>query len=101
VEGRGTNSLRLEIFNAKEPVTVGDLLVTDGSRFPPGIPVGTVLSSAASEVGFSLVASAFPSVEITRLDFVKIIVGWDPLDTSFSDGEADEGVPPSRRQVVQ
>lgn len=96
VEGRGSATLRLEMFNAEEPVSEGDLLVTDGSRFPPGIPVGTVLSAAASEVGFSLVTTVAPVVEISRLDFVKIIVGWDPLDARFGEepGEVDEEVPP-------
>ena len=94
IEGRGTRALQLEMFSAQEPVTSGDLLVTDGSRFPPGIPVGTVVLSAESEVGFSLVTSAAPAVEITRLDFVKVIVGWDPLDARFGiEEEAEEGAP--------
>jgi rod shape-determining protein MreC len=95
VEGRGTATMRLEMFSAKEQVSEGDLLVTDGSRFPPGIPVGIVLSAAASEVGFSLTSTVAPVVEITRLDYVKVIVGWDPLDARFGEEEeVNEEVPP-------
>jgi cell shape-determining protein MreC len=95
--------MRLEMFNAEEAVSEGDLLVTDGSRFPPGIPVGTVLSAAASEVGFSLVTTVVPVVEITRLDFVKIIVGWDPLDARFGEGdeEVEEEVPASDSGAIE
>jgi hypothetical protein len=62
-----------------------------------------VLSAAASEVGFSLVTTVSPVVEITRLDFVKIIVGWDPLDARFGEGEeeVDEEVPPPDSGVVE
>ena len=63
----------------------------------------TVLSAAASEVGFSLVTTVAPVVEITRLDFVKIIVGWDPLDARFGEepGEVDEEVPPPSSEGVE
>ena len=65
---------------------------TRSSRFPPGIPVGTAIVPANPQVGFSLIASVAPAVEVTRLDFVKVIVGWDPLDARFGvDDEPEPG----------
>ena len=80
VSGQGTRPLRLEMFSTGEAVSAGDPIVTDGSRFPPGIRVGNVLFGAESEAGFSLVASVEPAIETSRLDFVKVLVGWSPLD---------------------
>ena len=83
VEGQGASeALRLEMFSATEGVNEGDLIVTDGSRFPPGITVGRVVASAEPEAGFALFADVTPSVEFSRIDFVKVIVGWSPLNAS-------------------
>lgn len=87
VSGQGTRPLKLEMFSSGESVAAGDQIVTDGSRFPPDILVGVVLRSADSEAGFSLVTEVKPAVETSRLDFVKVLVGWSPLDTGIV-GEA-------------
>lgn len=88
VSGQGTRPLKLEMFSAGEAVTAGDLIVTDGSRFPPDIPVGIVLQSAESDAGFSLVTEVEPAIETSRLDFVKVLVGWSPLDATVDDVDA-------------
>ena len=44
--------LILRIFRADEPVREGNVIVTAGSRFPPGIVVGTVKETAADDAGF-------------------------------------------------
>lgn len=90
VSGQGTRPLKLEMFASGEAVAAGDQIVTDdGSRFPPDILVGVVLYEAESEAGFSLVTEVEPAVETSRLDFVKVLVGWSPLDTVVGDeGEA-------------
>ena len=88
VSGQGTRPLKLEMFSAGEAVSAGDLIVTDGSRFPPDIPVGIVLYAAESEAGFSLVTEVEPAIETSRLDFVKVLVGWSPLDTGLDAGDA-------------
>ena len=80
VEGTGSEPLRLKMFNATEPVTRGDPLVTDGTRFPPNLTVGTVLQDAESEAGFQLISSVEPAIDVSRLDFVQVVVGWSPLD---------------------
>jgi rod shape-determining protein MreC len=72
--------LILRIFGAKDPVLENSVVVTSGSRFPPGIVVGTVTETANDEAGFDLVTYVEPAVNFTTLDFVKVIVGYSPLD---------------------
>ena len=95
VEGQGAGEpLLLEMFDATEGVTAGDLIVTDGSRFPPGISVGRVRSDAEPEASFALFGAVAPTVEFSRVDFVKVIVGWSPLNAD-SDPPQDQAVLPT------
>jgi rod shape-determining protein MreC len=87
VTGRGDGPLRLEMFRAKEAVTGGDRVVTDGSRFPPGIAVGTVTGTTDAEVGFVLRGEVDPAARLSEIDFVKIIIGWSPIDAGLLDGD--------------
>jgi rod shape-determining protein MreC len=89
VTGRGDGPLRLEMFRAKEPVSREDRVVTDGSRFPPGIAVGTVVATAGAEVGFVLRGEVDPAARLSEIDFVKVIVGWSPIDAELIDDGAD------------
>lgn len=88
VSGQGSGPLRLSMFRASETVPAGALVMTDGSRFPPGIVVGAVTESADIEVNFALRTSVDPAVRISQLDFVKVVIGWSPLD---ADAEAPDG----------
>ncbi len=72
--GRGSGAMVLEMFNTDAAVVEGDLLLTADGRFPAGIPVGRVLEPARSEVGFSLRTTAEPTAEVTRIDFVRVLV---------------------------
>ena len=90
VSGQGTRPLKLEMFSSGEAVSAGDQIVTDGSRFPPDIPVGVVLFSAESQAGFSLFTEVEPAIETSRLDFVKVLVGWSPLDAAVEDADASD-----------
>lgn len=85
VEGQGLDFPQLKMFNAVEEVTAGDRLFTAGGRYPPGILVGTVRSTAESEAGFALITDVVPAIELSRLDYVKVIVGWSPLDADVDD----------------
>lgn len=87
--GRGDGPLRLEMFRANEAVYVGDLVVTDGSRFPPGLVVGTVAETADAEVGFVLRSSVEPAANLSEVDYVKVIVGFTPVDLSADDSAED------------
>jgi rod shape-determining protein MreC len=97
VEGIGQGELQLKMFTAVKPVQEGDRLVTDGTRFPPGLDVGTVLESAEAEAGFALITTVEPAVRMSEIDFVKVIVGWSPLDAT-ADGEEEPA--PSTNPLV-
>ena len=89
VSGRGDGPLRLEMFRATLPISAGALVVTDGSRFPPGLVVGTVRTPAVSEVGFVLRSEVDPATNLSQIDYVKIIVGFTPIDPSL-EGESGD-----------
>lgn len=80
--------LILRMFEA-DVVRAGDIIVTAGSRFPAGIVVGTVQDTAADDAGFGLDSRVLPAVDVSRLDYVKVIVGYSPLDAETA-GEAAE-----------
>jgi rod shape-determining protein MreC len=55
----------------------GELAETSGlqgSTFPPGIPVGTVMSLAFSDAGLSIDVAVDPLVDVTNLEFVKVLL---------------------------
>lgn len=81
--------LILRVFGADEPVQEGSVLVTSGSRFPPGIVVGTV-TETVTESGFGLVTRVAPAVNFSRLDFVRVIVGYSPLAVSEDETETED-----------
>jgi rod shape-determining protein MreC len=83
VTGLGTGTLRLDMFDAGSPVTKGSVIVTDGSRFPPGIVVGFVAETAGAEVDFVLRTDVEPAAAFSNLDYVKVIVGWSALDAEI------------------
>jgi cell shape-determining protein MreC len=79
------------MFRAKEAVYEGDRVVTDGSRFPPGIPVGTVHRTADAEVGVVLRGEVDPAARLSEIDYVKVIIGWSPIDAGLQD--EDDSLP--------
>lgn len=88
VSGRGDGPLRLEMFRPLSSVYEGDLVVTDGSRFPPGIVVGLIDETADAEVGFVLRAAVSPAARLSQIDLVKIVVGWSPIEAA-TDGDEE------------
>jgi rod shape-determining protein MreC len=72
--GRGSRALVLEMFNTDARLESGDLLVTADGRFPAGLPVATVLQDAEAEVGFSLRTTAVTASQLSRLDYVRILI---------------------------
>ena len=109
--GRGSAPMVLEMFNTDAAVVEGDILITADGRFPAGIPVARVLEPARSEVGFSLRTIAEPTAEVTRIDFVRVLVFTRdqvgiqdledlerppiiiPADQAPAEGESEEGLP--------
>ncbi|MCB2224188.1 MAG: rod shape-determining protein MreC [Actinobacteria bacterium] len=82
--GRGSERMVLEMFNTDASLLEGDLLVTADGRFPAGLSVATVAEDAAAEVGFSLRTTADTTAELTRVDFVRVLV-FTRDDTSSDD----------------
>ncbi len=91
VRGDNDNDLVLRMPSADEPARESSVIVTAGSRFPPGLTVGTIVETATDDAGFGLVTRVAPAVSFSRLDFVKVIVGYSPLDAPSLE-EADEPV---------
>ncbi len=97
VRGDNENDLLLRIFDAEEPAHEGSVVVTSGSLFPPGIAVGTITKTAYNDAGFGLVTGVAPAVSFSRLDYVKVIVGYSPLERrqhrrgATTTGRADTG----------
>jgi rod shape-determining protein MreC len=92
--GRGGGLLQLEMFNTNAALIAGDLLVTADGRFPAGIPVARVTENAKAEVGFSLITTAAPEAELSRVDYVKVLVFTSDQVTSPSLDDEDEPLQP-------
>lgn len=89
--GRGGGLLALEMLNTSTALIEGDLLVTADGRFPAGIPVARVAEDAEAEVGFALRTTAVPTAELTRVDYVLVLVFTS--DQVSSDDLDDQGPP--------
>jgi len=92
--GRGGGLLQLQMFNTSAALIVGDLLVTADGRFPAGIPVARVTRAAEAEVGFSLVTTAAPEAELSRVDYVKVLVFTSDQVASLDLEEEDAPIQP-------
>jgi|SRR5579864_1667574 len=78
LEGDGSEIARLELFNPDATLAVGDRVVTSGydrGLFPPGIPVGTIVSAPPAQSNLSRVVKIQPFVDFSSLDYVLLIVG--------------------------
>ncbi|MBU1866323.1 MAG: rod shape-determining protein MreC [Actinobacteria bacterium] len=84
LSGRGSSTMVLEMFNTDASLEPGDRLVTADGRFPAGLSVATVLEEATAQVGFSLRTTAATTAEMSRIDFVKVLV-FTRDDTSSDD----------------
>ena len=87
IRGNNDDPLVLRIFAADDPAREGSVIVTAGSRFPPGLKVGTIIENAADDAGFGRVTTVEPAVSFSRLDYVKVIVGYSPLDAPSAEEE--------------
>jgi rod shape-determining protein MreC len=82
VEGKGENQCELKYLLRTEEVAVGDAVVTSGlgGNFPKGLMVGEVKSVDKKGHGVFQYAELAPSVDMTQLEEVFIIMG--PLSPS-------------------
>ncbi len=87
--GRGSGPMSLEMLNTNAALVAGDLLVTADGRFPAGIAVATVIEPARADVGFVLRTTALPTAELTRIDFVKVLIFTS--DAVGGEGQEEQG----------
>jgi rod shape-determining protein MreC len=75
----GTDEMRLEILDAREPVLIGDRVVTSSAsiRFPSGYPVGEVMADAAPTVD-DLVSTTVMPFSIPDTLRVVVVLAWPP-----------------------
>lgn len=83
--GSEVMNLRLDIFTARDPVLIGDRVVTSpGSvSFPAGLPVGRVVEDAAP-VADSLTTTVEPFADPDTLRLV-VVLAWPPDPASVTD----------------
>jgi len=76
VEGRGENRCQLKYLLRTDEVMVGDIVVTSGlsGSFPKGLMVGEIRKVEKKGYGIFQYAELVPSVDLTRLEEVLIIV---------------------------
>jgi rod shape-determining protein MreC len=70
ISGSNENKLKLLYLTDNKKISIGEIVVTNdnGGFFPTGIPVATIESIAESYI------LAKPLVDITKLDYVKILI---------------------------
>ena len=79
VEGAGENLCQLKYLLRSEDVIVGDVAITSGlgGNFPKGLMVGEIRKVEKRELGIFQYAELVPSVDMTRLEEVFVVV--EPL----------------------
>ncbi len=82
---RGTGDVaryaaKVEMVDARDDVTVGDLLVTSGKGrwFPRGLPVARVTKVVRREIGREQEVEAEPTVDFSRLEHVLVLLDSTP-----------------------
>lgn len=77
VRGGGGGRLTLEFSMKEDDVKVGDQVITSGigGVFPKGVPIGEVTMVKKGEYGIFQVVEIRPSVMISRLEEVLVLVG--------------------------
>ena len=90
VEGKGENRCQLKYLLRAEEVAVGDIVVTSGlaGNFPKGLMVGEVQKVDKKGHGVFQYAELVPSVDMTRLEEVFVIM--EPLQPAHPQDEKEK-----------
>ena len=91
LEGDGSENTKLELFNPDAKLGVGDRVVTSGydrGLYPPGIPIGTVVSAPPAQSNLSRVVAIQPYVDFSSLDYVLLIIGQTATSSPSLSGTA-------------
>jgi rod shape-determining protein MreC len=79
--GQGAGApLRVDLIPPQVPLNKGDLMYTSGlqqSIYPPGVPIGTVLTTGVQRGSFQQDVSLAPIADLSRLQFVAVMQ-WAP-----------------------
>jgi rod shape-determining protein MreC len=80
VEGKGENQCQLKYLFRTEEVAIGDIVVTSGlsGTFPKGLMVGEITKVEKAGQGSFQYAELVPSVDLTKLEEVLVIVATSP-----------------------
>lgn len=79
--GKGQGDLAFDLIGVTTTVVPGDPVVTsgyDGGIYPPGIPIGRVVSSLRSPDGLAQSASVAPYVDFNKLSLVLVLLDSRP-----------------------
>lgn len=84
----GSDEMRLEISDAREPVLAGTAVLTAAASisFPPGYPVGEVIEDATPTVDF-LATTVRPSMQNPGALRIVIVLAWPPDPITAVAGE--------------
>lgn len=93
VEGGGDGHLLLRLLDAQAQVQVGQRVVTFGSTYVPGVPVGEVVEVQNEPGSLERRALVRPAVDPTALDVVGVVV-------EAAAGDPGDAVLPPRPQSV-
>jgi rod shape-determining protein MreC len=79
-----TAPLTVDFIDPATPIVAGETVVTsglEGSAFPPGLVVGTVLSAEVDPVERSVSVDVVPSADLNRLDLVDVLLYTAPASS--------------------
>lgn len=97
VDGAGQSPMMLRLFSAQAQVTEGQRVVTFGSTYVPGVPIGEVVSVEATPGSLERRAQVRPFVDYSSLDIVGVVVELaegDPGDAVLPPRPPDAPPPP-------
>ncbi|MEW6377547.1 MAG: rod shape-determining protein MreC [Thermodesulfobacteriota bacterium] len=102
VEGKGENQCQLKYLLRTEEVAAGDIVVTSGlgGNFPKGLMVGEIRSVDKKGHGIFQYAELVPSVDLTKLEEVLVIMEYSPPLREEKDkakGKKIPGGPPKKK----
>ena len=92
VEGKGENRCQLKYLLRAEEVAVGDVVITSGlgGNFPKGLMVGEVKKVDKKGHGVFQYAELVPSVDMTRLEEVFVVMEQEPLQPAHPQEEKEK-----------
>jgi rod shape-determining protein MreC len=83
LEGGGSGGCSLRFVNSRDPVTVGDVVVTSGfdGVFPPGLALGRVTRIENSKRELFHQIDLEPAADFSRIEQVMVLTGRPPVVT--------------------